>query len=42
MGASSVHVNVASIIPRCGGAGPTLTIVALGFRLGDILKSQTA
>ena len=33
-GTDNVYINGASVIPRCGGAGPTLTLTALGLRLG--------
>lgn len=39
IGTSNVYVNGASVIPRCGGAGPTLTLTALGLRLGEHLAS---
>lgn len=42
IGSDNVYINGASVIPRCGGAGPTLTVVALGFRLGDILAGKGA
>ena len=38
IGTDNVYVNGGSVIPRCGGAGPTLTIVALGLRLGAWLR----
>lgn len=41
IGADNVYINGASVIPRCGGAGPTLTIVAMGLRLGDILVGRS-
>lgn len=40
IGASNVYLNGASVMPRCGGSGPTLSIVALGLRLGDLLASR--
>ncbi|SEB44098.1 Choline dehydrogenase [Paraburkholderia caballeronis] len=38
IGTSNVYLNGGSVIPRCGGAGPTLSIVALGLRLGEHLR----
>lgn len=40
IGTSNVYINGASVIPRCGGAGPTLTLTALGLRLGDHLNGK--
>ena len=37
VGTDNVYLNGGSVIPRCGGAGPTLTIAALGLRLGQHL-----
>lgn len=39
IGTSNVYINGGSVLPRCGGSGPTLSIVAMGLRLGDILHS---
>lgn len=36
-GTDNVYISGASVMPRCGSAGPTLSIVAMGLRLGDIL-----
>jgi choline dehydrogenase-like flavoprotein len=38
-GTENVYISGACAIPRCGGAGPTLSIIAMGLRLGDILLS---
>lgn len=38
IGTSNVYLNGGSVIPRCGGSGPTLSIVALGLRLGEHLR----
>jgi len=40
VGTDNVWVNGGSVIPRCGGAGPTLTIAALGLRLGAHLAAR--
>jgi choline dehydrogenase-like flavoprotein len=40
IGTTNVYINGASVIPRCGGAGPTLTLTALGLRLGDHLANN--
>lgn len=37
VGTDNVFLSGASVMPRCGGAGPTLSIVATGLRLGDLL-----
>lgn len=37
IGTDNVYINGGSVIPRCGGSGPTLTIAALGLRLGEHL-----
>jgi choline dehydrogenase-like flavoprotein len=39
LGTDNVYINGASVLPRCGGSGPTLSIVALGLRLGEHLAS---
>lgn len=39
IGTENVFVNGASVIPRCGGYGPTLTVVALGLKLGKFLEN---
>lgn len=38
LGSDNVYLNGGSVIPRCGGSGPTLTIAALGLRLGEHLR----
>jgi choline dehydrogenase-like flavoprotein len=40
LGTDNVYINGASVLPRCGGSGPTLSIVALGLRLGEYLASS--
>jgi choline dehydrogenase-like flavoprotein len=40
IGTDNVYVNGASVIPRAGGSGPTLTIAALGLRLGEYLANS--
>ncbi len=40
LGTDNVYINGGSVIPRCGGSGPTLTIAALGLRLGAYLATQ--
>lgn len=40
IGTENVYLNGGSVIPRCGGSGPTLTIVALGLRLGHWLRDK--
>ncbi|SFM07259.1 GMC oxidoreductase [Methylorubrum salsuginis] len=40
IGTDNVFISGASVIPRCGGAGPTLTLTALGLRLGDYLANS--
>jgi choline dehydrogenase-like flavoprotein len=40
LGSDNVYVSGASVMPRCGSAGPTLSIVAMGLRLGDILQAS--
>ncbi len=40
IGTDNVYISGASVMPRCGSAGPTLSIVAMGLRLGDILSNQ--
>ncbi len=42
LGTENLYLNGASVMPRCGGSGPTLSIVALGLRLGDHLRELTA
>jgi choline dehydrogenase-like flavoprotein len=37
IGTDNVFLNGASVMPRCGGSGPTLSLVALGLRLGERL-----
>lgn len=37
LGTDNVYISGASVMPRCGGAGPTLTLTALGLRLGEHL-----
>lgn len=39
-GTDNVYINGGSVLPRCGGSGPTLSIVALGLRLGEYLASK--
>lgn len=38
VGTANCFVNGASVMPRCGGSGPTLSLVAMGLRLGDYLS----
>lgn len=38
-GVSNLSVCAASVMPTCGHANPTLTVVALAFRLADQLKA---
>lgn len=40
VGTDNLYVNGGSVLPRCGGSGPTLSIVALGLRLGTHLAAQ--
>jgi choline dehydrogenase-like flavoprotein len=42
LGTDNVFISGASVMPRCGGAGPTLTLTALGLRLGDHLAGRSA
>jgi len=37
IGTDNVYLNGASVLPRCGNSGPTLSLVALGLRLGRYL-----
>jgi choline dehydrogenase-like flavoprotein len=37
IGTNNIYINGASVIPRCGASGPTLTLTALGLRLGSYL-----
>jgi len=39
-GTENVYVAGASVIPRAGGSGPSLTAVALSIRLGEFLNSK--
>lgn len=40
IGTENLYLNGASVMPRCGGSGPTLSIVALGLRLGQHLCAE--
>jgi glucose dehydrogenase len=40
IGTSNVYVAGSSVMPRAGGHGPTLTIVALAARLGEHLVAS--
>jgi choline dehydrogenase-like flavoprotein len=40
IGTDNVYVSGASVLPRCGPSGPTLSIVALGLRLGARLSTD--
>jgi glucose dehydrogenase len=40
IGTDNVYINGGSVLPRCGGSGPTLTIAAMGLRLGRHLASR--
>jgi glucose dehydrogenase len=42
IGTDNVYINGGSVLPRCGGSGPTLTIVACGLRLGRHLALPIA
>lgn len=39
VGTDNVYINGGSALPRCGAAGPTLMINALGLRLGEALSN---
>jgi choline dehydrogenase-like flavoprotein len=40
LGTDNVYINGGSVLPRCGGSGPTHSIVALGLRLGEHLANS--
>lgn len=40
IGTDNVYVSGASVIPRAGGSGPSLTAVALAIKLGEHLKNK--
>lgn len=40
IGTTNLYISGASTIPRCGAAGPTLSLVAMGRRLGQLLGGR--
>ena len=39
-GIKNLYIAVSSVLPRCGGRNPTLTIVLLALRLGDFCTDK--